>query len=110
MDEAGFREWLSQNPVTLNYELEEYQYEPITNALLSLKTFEDFTHISGHDSLVYPNLTFKFAANLGAIIQASSDRISTIVGKLEKLEEISFTNLMNIVSLQEQLDNHIKKL
>ena len=110
LDEVGFREWVSQNPVTLNYELEEYQYEPIPNALLSLKTYQDFTHISGYDSLVYPKLTFKFAANLGAIIQSSSDRISTIVGKLEKLEEISFTNLMNIVSLQEQLDNHIKKL
>lgn len=102
--------WLRENPLTICYELPQYKYEPIPNALLSLKTFEDFTHISGHDSLVYPNLTFKFAANLGAIIQASSDRISTIVGKLQKLEEISFTNLMNIVSLQEQLDNHIKKL
>lgn len=102
--------WLQENPLTINYELPEYRYEPIQDAILNLKSYKDFTHISGHETLVYPNLTFKFAANLGAVIQASSDRITAIVNKIEKLNEISYTNLMNIVSLQEQLDNHIKKI
>lgn len=104
------KRWLGNNPIEIYYELKEYEYEPLPDVLISLKTYEGTTHISSVNGKVYPNLSFKFAANLGAIIKASSDRITTIVGKLEKLEHISFTNLLNIVSLQEQLDNHIKKL
>ena len=106
----SFLSWLQNNPVEVLFELVNWVYEPIPDALLSLKAFNKFTHISGYDSVAYPYLSFKFAANLGAIIQSNNDRISAMIGKLEKLEQISYTNIMNVINLQEQLDNHIKKL
>ena len=65
-DVAGFKNWLSENPTTVYYELSE----PIItkhNVNMNLKTFEGTTHITS-DNYLQPSINCKVPSNVQAIV------------------------------------------
>lgn len=68
IDLQSWKDWLSQNPTTVYYELNE----PIIkkhNKNINLKTFEGITHITS-DNYLLPTITCKVPSNVQAVVMS----------------------------------------
>lgn len=88
---SGFKQWLTENPVTVLYELSKPVITDI-NADLNIRTFDDKTHIVT-EGLVKAELKFKAPANLRAVVNQVADRIT----EAEKLvDELLLPNIVGV--------------
>ena len=108
-DEKGFKDWLSQNPVTIIYSLNEPVYDPLTIDL-SLKTYLDITHIF-NNSTIPCDIKIAIDRSINKAVEAiklaqnnpTIDNISKARMWINLLKESS-----NKDNLQNQVDNIIK--
>ena len=88
---GAFKQWLSNNPVTVCYELAT----PIETKLdvnnLDLEVYKDTTYITT-DNTIQPTLSFKVPSNLGGIIQANSQNINELY---KLIDEVIIPQLIN---------------
>lgn len=83
--------WLSDNPITVLYELSKPVITDI-NTDLNIRTFDDKTHIIT-EGLVKAELKFKAPANLRAVVNQVADRIA----EAEKLvDELLLPNIVGV--------------
>lgn len=73
-DISGIKEWLSNNPTTILYELATPRINYIKHDL-NLNIFDDVSHIYS-DGVVKPILEFKAPVNLRALVHQTSNRIT----------------------------------
>ena len=92
-DIDGFKQWLSENPVTVVYELETPMYEPI-KADLSVQLFEGTTHISNN-------------SNIPAKMEVTVDR--TINRAVEAIELAKTSPTVSNMSLARMWTNLLKE-
>lgn len=99
-DVDGFKQFLSQNPLTVYYELAEpviTEIEPI-----NLKSYKGATHITS-DNLIKPNVSCKIPSNVPAVISAlrlENEELQKDNTALE--EQIEENNISNIETSLEQ--------
>lgn len=106
-DINGFKQWLSKNPVTVVYELDEPIYEPIKTDL-SVNLFEGTTHISNN-------------SNIPTIMGVTVDRVlnraveyTEIAENNPNIENISnaryWNNLIKESIIKEQLQGKVNNI
>lgn len=66
-DVQSLKTWLSQNPTTIQYEMQE-SYEETVEIYEYLRTFDDMTNVFTEGSLIEPIITAKIPSNTQAII------------------------------------------
>ena len=88
---SGAKQWLSQNPVTVYYELAE----PVIikhNKNINLKTFEGTTHIVSENYLP-ATITAKVPSNVNAVVMSLKEENKALTLENEKLNnELNITN------------------
>ena len=88
---VAFRQWLSNNPVTVCYELET----PIETKLdinnLGLEVYKDTTYVTT-DNAIQPTLSFKVPSNIGGMVQANAQNINKIY---KLIDEVIIPQLIN---------------
>lgn len=85
LDESGIRKWLSKNPVTIWYELEEsITEEKYAAQNINLDTYKDTTHISS-TTKVPAVINAKIPTNMGAVIKNDVARIEAIEDLIDKV-------------------------
>ena len=106
-DIQGFKEWLSNNPLTIVYKLNTHIYEPI-KADLSVQLFEGATHISNNSNI---------PANMKVIINRTINRaveaieLAKINPTLENLSKARmWTNLLDDSIKKDELQNEINDI
>lgn len=79
-DVTGFKTWLSQNPVTVVYQLvTEEVYECVN---LDLDSYEGETSVIVDSGAISPKLTFKISSHIGNTINVLKDRINYLEDKV----------------------------
>lgn len=97
-DLTGFRQWLSKNPVTVYYE----RTTPIITKLntKSLSTFNGHTEIRSNNNLG-STTQFTLPGNLNSRIDISKNRLFSLKQRIDNLEQISLTSILNVVDIKE---------
>ena len=88
---GAFKQWLSNNPVTVCYELETPVETKLDINNLDLEVYKDTTYITT-DNALQPALSFKVPSNLGGIIQANSQNINELY---KLIDEVIIPQLIN---------------
>lgn len=88
---GAFKQWLSNNPVTVYYELETPVETKLNIKNLDLEVYKDTTYITT-DNTIQPTLSFKVPSNLGSIIQANSQNINELY---KLIDEVIIPQLIN---------------
>lgn len=83
-DIEGFKKWLSQNPITVYYELAEPIETKISDTKLSLDTYNALTYVFSNNA-ISPNIKLKVASNLGSIIQQNAKSINDIYKLIDEV-------------------------
>lgn len=97
-DLEGFKYWLSKNPVTVYYE----RVTPIVTKLNTkgLSTFDGHTEIRSNNNLG-STTQFTLPGNLNSRIDISKNRLFTLKQRINSLEQISLTSILNVVDIKE---------
>lgn len=109
-DTTGLTQWLSQNPVTVIYELENYIIEDIDP--ITLQCWKNGT-ISLADEVIPAETTHTVALNKSAQIQKNIEELTTLRNRVKALEEQYDKTALNqayeveLLRLDMQLDNII---
>ena len=86
-----FKQWLSNNPVTVCYELETPVETKLDINNLDLEVYKDVTYVTTNNA-IQPTLSFKVPSNIGGVIQENAQNIN----KLYKLiDEVIIPQLVN---------------
>ena len=88
---GAFKEWLSNNPTTVYYELATPIETKLNINNLDLEVYKDTTYITT-DNTIQPTLSFKVPSNLGGIIQANSQNINELY---KLIDEVIIPQLIN---------------
>ena len=88
---SAFKQWLSNNPVTVCYELETPVETKLNIKNLDLEVYKDTTYITT-DNTIQPTLSFKVPSNLGGIIQTNSQNINELY---KLIDEVIIPQLIN---------------
>ena len=86
-----FKQWLSNNPVTVYYELETPIETKLNIKNLDLEVYKDTTYITT-DNAIQPTLSFKVPSNIGGIIQDNSQNINELY---KLIDEVIIPQLIN---------------
>ena len=86
-----FKQWLSNNPVTVCYELATPVETKLDINNLGLEVYKDTRYITT-DNTIQPTLSFKVPSNLGSIIQANSQNINELY---KLIDEVIIPQLIN---------------
>ena len=86
-----FKQWLSNNPVTVCYELATPIETKLNIKNLDLEVYKDTTYIKT-DNAIQPTLSFKVPSNIGGIIQANSQNINELY---KLIDEVIIPQLIN---------------
>ena len=87
----AFKQWLSNNPVTVCYELATPIETKLNIKNLDLEVYKDTTYIKT-DNAIQPTLSFKVPSNIGGIIQANSQNINELY---KLIDEVIIPQLIN---------------
>ena len=94
-DMSGLKQWLSENPTTVYYELSE----PIIkkhNKNINLKTFEGTTHITS-DNYLLPTINCKVPSNVQAVVMSLKEENQELNNTITEMktvhEEIELENI-----------------
>ena len=79
---SAFKQWLSNNPVTVCYELATPVETKLDINNLDLEVYKDTTYVTTENA-IQPTLKFKVPSNIGGVIQSNSQNIN----KLYKLSD-----------------------
>ena len=107
-DVEGFKKWLTQNPITIYYELATPVEHKITDLnSINLETFKDVTYISSENE-IQPNLSFKAPVDvpktISSLRNANTMLIAQNVGlenKNKQLEKVNNKQTEKINQLDE---------
>ena len=106
-DIDGFKQWLSENPVTVVYELENPIYEPI-KADLSVQLFEGTVHISNNSNI---------PANMEVTVDRTINRAVEAIELAKTNSTVSnissarmWTNLLKETIKKDELQNEINDI
>lgn len=88
---GAFKQWLSNNPVTVYYELATPIETKLNIKNLDLEVYKDTTYIAT-DNTIQPTLSFKVPSNIGGIIQANSQNINELY---KLIDEVIIPQLIN---------------
>ena len=72
-----FKQWLSNNPVTVCYELETPVETKLNIKNLDLDVYKGTTYIKT-DNAIQPTLSFKVPSNIGGVIQSNTQNINKL--------------------------------
>lgn len=97
-DLNGFKKWLSQNPTTVYYELETPIITKINQNGLS--TFDNYAEVYT-DTNLSSSKHFTLPGNLNSKISANKERLFSLRERINKLEEISLTSVINTIDIKE---------
>ena len=115
-DVNGFKQWLTNNNLTVVYELAEKETEVLENCMdLNLNTFSNKTYITSNNN-IKGKLSFSVPINTAANLENGSKRLNNIedfidtnknnIDKISKLEEGAITSSLNIIDLQKDIKNN----
>lgn len=76
-DAIGIKNWFKQNPVTVFYQLQTSNEEPVPKAPLALQSWDGLTHILSINA-VSPTLALIIPTNLSKVINQNSKRLSAL--------------------------------
>ena len=79
-DVTGFKTWLSQNPVTVVYQLATEEVYECVN--LDLDSYEGETSVIVDSGAISPKISFKIASHIANTIQVLKDRINYLEDKV----------------------------
>ena len=83
---GAFKQWLSNNPVTVCYELETPVETKLDINNLDLEVYKDTTYVTT-DNAIQPTLSFKVPSNIGGVIQENEQNINKLYNyKVDKVE------------------------
>ena len=92
------KNWLKNNNVTLYYKLNTPIITKINQNGLS--TFDNHTEVYTDTNLSSPK-QFTLPGNLNSKISVNKDRLSSLRERINKLEEISLTSVINTIDIKE---------
>ena len=109
-DVNGFKQWLTNNNLTVVYELAEQETEVLENCMdLNLNTFSNKTYITSNNN-IKGKLSFSVPINTAANLENNSNRLNTVEDyidinknnkeKINKLEEGAVTTALNILEIK----------
>ena len=106
----GFKEFITNNPFFVLYPLKEPVYEEIDIEDIQVELYPEISIISAYDECVYANTTIDVPMNIMSIISNDIRKINSLEKEIEKAEKTVLTETMNLISIDEQFNNHIQKL
>ena len=81
-----FKQWLSNNPVTVCYELETPVETKLGINNLDLEVYKDVTYVTTENA-IQPTLSFKVPSNIGGVIQENTQNINKLYKyKVDKID------------------------
>lgn len=91
-------QWFKDNPTTVYYELET----PIITKIIQngLSTFDNYTEVYT-DTNLSSSKHFTLPGNLNSKISANKERLFSLRERINKLEEISLTSVINTIDIKE---------
>ena len=83
---VAFKQWLSNNPVTVCYELATPVETKLDINNLDLEVYKDTTYVTT-DNTIQPTLSFKVQSNIGGVIQENAKNINKLYNyKVDKVD------------------------
>lgn len=106
----GFKKFITENPFYVIYPLKEPIYEEIDFEEIQLELYPEQSWISSYDEIFNGNTTIDVPMNIMSIISNDIKKINSLEKEIEKAEKTVLTETMNLISIDEQFNNHIQKL
>ena len=107
IDSSGFKKWLSQNPITVHYELAQESVKTVDLSDNHVYSYKGTTHYdcsSAEGSLV-PTLFVKVPTDVQATIAQQRETIQTLNSENERLNQIQEALKASMLDSQVQLMN-----
>ena len=112
----AFKQWLSNNPVTVCYELETPVETKLDINNLDLEVYKDTTYVAT-DNAIQPTLSFKVPSNMGGVMQGNAQNINKLykqinegVKKTDIVDNLTSTNTDKPLSAKQGKILNDKKL
>lgn len=106
----GFKEFVRDNPFYILYPLKEPVYEELDIDDIQVELYPEQSWISAYDEILNGKTTIDVPMNIMSIISNDIRKINSIDKEVTKAEEIVLTETMNLISFDEQFNNHIQKI
>ena len=107
-DLDGFKQWLSQNPTTIYYELAEPIIEELDETL-QLKTFEGTTHITS-DNYLLPITSTKIPSDVNLVVQNLRTENEALSSELNEAVEVLNNTDTDIIAMSWETDFRVCEL
>ena len=106
----GFKEYVRNNPFYILYPLKEPVYEELDIEDIQVELYPEISVISAYDECIHGNTTIDVPMNIMSIISNDIRKINSLEKEITKAEKTVLTETMNLISIDEQFNNHIQKL
>lgn len=109
-DLEGFKKYITENPFYVIYPLKEPIYEEIELDNLQVELYPEQSIISAHDEVLSGKTTIDVPMNIMSIISNDIRKINSLEKELINAEKTVLLETMNLISIDEQFNNHKQKI
>lgn len=106
----GFKDYICDNPFYILYPLKQPVYEKLDVDEIQVELYPEMSVISTYDECIHGKTTIDVPLNITSIISNDIRKINSLEKELIKAEKTVLVETMNLISIDEQFNNHKQKI